>query len=82
MFRGLKNLFTLASSDRQRAIAAGIAPLFGRPLFPLDAVPRSLVPARPDGSLVDNLRQPVSGSAMKALLTHEISLFGKKKKPQ
>ena len=40
------------------------------------------MPARPDGSLVDKLRQPVSVSAMKALLTHEISLFGKKKKPQ
>jgi serine/threonine protein kinase len=80
VFRGLKNLFTLASSDRQRAIAAGIAPLFGRPLFPFEAVPRSLVPARPDGSLVDKLRQPVSVSAVKALLTHEISLFGSKKK--
>jgi hypothetical protein len=82
VFRGLKNLFTLASSDRQRAIAAGLAPLFGRALFPLDAVPRSLVPARPDGSLVDKLRQPVSVSAVKALLTHEISFFGKKKKTE
>jgi hypothetical protein len=53
-----------------------------RPLFPLDAVPRSLVPARPDGSLVDKLRQPVSVSAVRALLTHEISFFGKKKKPE
>ncbi|MDB4931833.1 MAG: hypothetical protein JWM10_4317 [Myxococcaceae bacterium] len=82
VFRGLKNLFTLASSDRQRAIAAYLAPLFTRPLFPLDAVPRSLVPARPDGSLVDKLRQPVSVSAVKALLTHEISIFGRKKKTE
>jgi serine/threonine protein kinase len=82
VFRGLKNLFTLASADRQRAIAAAMAPLFDRPLFPMEAVPRGLVPARPDGSLVDKLRQPVSVSSVRALLTHEISLFGKKKKPE
>ena len=82
VFRGLKNLLTLASADRQRAIVAGLAALFPRPLFPFASLPRHLVPARADGSLADKLRQPVSMSAMKALLTHEISLFGKKKKPE
>ena len=75
-------MVALARSERQRYVAAGIAPLFGRPRFPLGAVTGSLVTARGDGSLVDKLRQPVSVSAMKALLTHEISVFGKKKKPQ
>ncbi len=80
VFRGLKNLLTLSSSDRQKAIVAGVAPLFDRPLFPFDALPRNLVPARADGSLVDKLRQPVSVASVKALLTHD--LFGKKKKSE
>jgi serine/threonine protein kinase len=80
VFRGLKNLLALAGADRQRAIVAGVAGLFERPLFPFEALPKHLAPSRPDGSLVDKLKQPVSVSSMRALLTHEISLFGKKKK--
>ena len=79
VFRALKNLLTLASADRQRAVVAALAPLFDRPLFPFEALPRHLAPARADASLADKLRQPVSVSAVKALLGHEISLFGKKK---
>ena len=121
VFRALKNLFALASADRQRAIAEGISPLFERPLFPTDALPKHLAPGRgsgwsavrdvmtreinlwpakkpdarssapppppetpeapenPEASLSEKLKQPVSVSTMKAVLSHEIKLFGKNK---
>ena len=44
LFRSLKNLLTLASPDRQRAVLDALAPLMGNPLFPHEALPKSTSP--------------------------------------
>ena len=135
VFRSLKNLFTLASPERQRILVDALAQWVDRPNFPVDALPKNLAPNRatktwdavrsvmtreinlwparksveppapaapapegrvsapppepaappaaaaptPESSLVDKLKKPVTVDAMKAVLTHEFNLFGKKK---
>jgi hypothetical protein len=59
-----------------------VAHLADRPHFPFDALPRGASLAKPASTLTDKLRQPVSVTAVKALLTHEISLFGRKKREE
>ncbi len=82
VFRGFRNLLTLASPDRQRALIDAVAHLADRPHFPFDALPKGASLAKPATTLTDKLRQPVSVTAVKALLSHEISLFGRKKREE
>ena len=65
VFRGFRNLLTLASADRQRALIDAVAHLADRPHFPFDALPRGASLAKPASTLTDKLRQPVSVTAVK-----------------
>ncbi|MEZ4393968.1 MAG: serine/threonine-protein kinase [Polyangiales bacterium] len=80
VFRALKNLLALASPERQAAIIEAIAHLADRAHFPFEALPKHAALSAPTTTLAEKLKQPVSVSAVKALLTHEIGIFGRRRK--
>jgi hypothetical protein len=74
LFRALRNVLSLAEKDRRAQVIEALRPWATHPLFPEDIIPRE-----DRRSLLEKLSAPVSGDAIRSLLTHRIELFGGKK---
>ena len=74
LFRALRNVLSLAEKDRRAQVIEALRPWATHPLFPEDIIPRE-----DHRSLLEKLNAPVSGDAIRSVLTHRIELFGGKK---
>lgn len=73
VFRALRNLLVLAETDRRTRLYAVLRPWQGHPGFP-----ENLIPSEDSRSFFEKLNQPVSGTAIKSVLTHRFEVFKKK----